>query len=196
MRTRFYLVRHAEAQTNLDPFFKGETNSLTEKGSQQARDVAQRLRALPIKRLFTSPARRAQATAAEIALVFGLGPTVHQDLDERAVRPTSEKTYEPIETLEAFTRRVASMRLELEKQTDRHIVIVSHAIFLRIFAASLLIGDEASEEQVSHVSKTLLLDHATVSKLTFDHEKRRWQIEYWNNAGEIREEDEAQKKPL
>ncbi len=78
------LVRHAEPdwesrrQAGADP-------GLTAFGRQQAADLAQRLRGLPLAVLYCSPLARARETAAAIAAVQELSTTVVQDLAEIGV---------------------------------------------------------------------------------------------------------------
>lgn len=38
MKTNIYFTRHAECQSNIDPFFTGDLNGLTEKGVNQANE--------------------------------------------------------------------------------------------------------------------------------------------------------------
>lgn len=66
--TTFYLVRHGEVPSNvLNKHIGQREEDLTEKGRQQARDLAELLRNEPLDAIYHSPLRRAEQTAREIA---------------------------------------------------------------------------------------------------------------------------------
>lgn len=64
MVTTLYLVRHAEAEGNINETFQGmiDTN-VTDKGEKQLACLAERFRDIPITALYSSPLRRTRATA-------------------------------------------------------------------------------------------------------------------------------------
>lgn len=85
MTTRFYLLRHAETATP-HVFHGGESDiHLSDRGHEQARQVAASLRALGPATLVSSPMLRARQTAAAIAACCGLSPVIEPDLHERRV---------------------------------------------------------------------------------------------------------------
>ena len=62
---RIYLVRHGETEWSLSGQHTGRTDlALTERGEQDARELAARLGAVGFDRVLTSPLRRAQRTCA------------------------------------------------------------------------------------------------------------------------------------
>ena len=64
-----YLVRHGESSANVGAtkYFEGAESPLTEKGTEQARYIAERCTKLPIDLLVASTVKRAQQTASAIS---------------------------------------------------------------------------------------------------------------------------------
>jgi broad specificity phosphatase PhoE len=79
MRTRLIFVRHAEAEGNAFRRFHGWTDSpITEKGHAQAKNVAERLKDVPIDVIYSSSMRRTIQTCEYIAKVKNL-PIIRTD---------------------------------------------------------------------------------------------------------------------
>jgi broad specificity phosphatase PhoE len=84
MTTRFVLVRHGEAQGNRELRYLGASDvPLTERGEQQAVQLARAVATFPLHAIYTSPLARARTTAAAIGLTTGLEPTAWDDLREQ-----------------------------------------------------------------------------------------------------------------
>ena len=77
MRTRLVLCRHAEPAAT-----DGRDPRLSERGLEQARLLAERLANVPIAAVYSSPARRAVATAQPIASRHALRPLALEALRE------------------------------------------------------------------------------------------------------------------
>lgn len=83
MSTRFILVRHGETPANLERRFAGSTDvELTETGRAQARALAQRLRAVRIDVMYSSPLTRCLQTAEPITELTGRKPVIAEDIHE------------------------------------------------------------------------------------------------------------------
>jgi ribonuclease H / adenosylcobalamin/alpha-ribazole phosphatase len=81
--TRFVLVRHGEASGNRELRYLGATDApLTERGREQARQLADALRAYPLAAIYSSPLTRARETANAIAAPPELETRVEDDLRE------------------------------------------------------------------------------------------------------------------
>lgn len=81
--TQLILVRHAEAQGNVDQIFHGWTDSeLTDKGIRQARKLAERLSKIDIDVIYSSDLKRAINTANFIADIKNLDVNIKRDLRE------------------------------------------------------------------------------------------------------------------
>ncbi len=81
--THLILVRHAEAEGNMNRRFHGVTNSdLTDNGHRQAEKLAQRLDAENIDAIYSSDLSRAYQTAKHIADIKGIVVNVIKGLRE------------------------------------------------------------------------------------------------------------------
>lgn len=79
MKTRLILVRHAEAEGNINRHFHGWTNSnITEKGHIQAEKLGQRFENIDVDVIYSSSLNRTLQTASYIAKVKNL-PIIRTD---------------------------------------------------------------------------------------------------------------------
>jgi broad specificity phosphatase PhoE len=71
---RLLFVRHGESEANVAHVFsnRGRKHPLTARGREQAAALAERLRARPVARVYTSPLLRAVETACSVAAALGL----------------------------------------------------------------------------------------------------------------------------
>ncbi len=76
-----YLMRHAEYTVETRPA-QPPDGALTRRGEVQAQSTAERLTRLNVGAIYSSPARRAQHTAAIVALALGLTPATDARLSE------------------------------------------------------------------------------------------------------------------
>lgn len=180
MRTRIYFVRHAEAQSNVDPLFKGEDN-LTMIGLQQAKAVAFRFKEIPIENIYVSKTLRAQLTAKEIGAVTGSDPIVKDFLYERKGSHSNDTQFIHSEIFDVLKERLRETKNFLEKCEEKHVVVVSHAIFLKSLAAYIMLAEALNEELMLKISNTLTIDNTAVSKFVFNKEKSKWHMEFWND---------------
>jgi broad specificity phosphatase PhoE len=69
-----YFVRHGESEANILRVIsnRGWVHPLTEKGHQQARDLAEKLRKAGIIKIYTSPLQRAVQTAEILSKILGV----------------------------------------------------------------------------------------------------------------------------
>ena len=92
------LIRHALPVRAESPDGSPVDPGLSEEGFQQARWLAQSLRAEPIEALYTSPMRRARETAQALSAELGLDARVDADLVEL---DHQSDVYVPLEELKA-----------------------------------------------------------------------------------------------
>lgn len=174
---RIYLVRHGETAWSLSGQHTGRTDiPLTEQGEQDARKLAERLRAVRFSRLFTSPLQRARRTyelagLKEIAEIEpdltewdygdyeGLRPE-----DIRSARPDwnvfrdgCPRGESPSQISERADRLIARLRA-----LEGNIAIFSHGHFGRVLAARW-IGLSVKQAQA------FLLNTASLSILGYEH---------------------------
>ena len=175
--SQLYLMRHGETAWSLSGQHTGRTDiPLTEQGEQDARKLAERLRAVKFSRVFTSPLQRARRTC-ELA---GLGDVaeVEPDLaewdygDYEGQRPVDIRKARPDWNVFRDGCPGGESPAQVSGRADRviarlrtlegDIAIFSHGHFGRVLAARW-IGLELRQAQ------HLLLSTASVSILGYEH---------------------------
>lgn len=92
-RMKLYFVRHGETEWNTQRRFQGRKNSpLTEKGEQQAKNIAEVLRNIPFTRLYSSSLGRARKTAQEIQKGRGIPLEIMDEFIEISMGELEGKT--------------------------------------------------------------------------------------------------------
>jgi broad specificity phosphatase PhoE len=190
MSTRLFLVRHGESIWNAEGRLQGQADApLSMRGVQQAGALARALSTRPLAAIYTSPLRRAQATATAIGHFQGLEPLVvdalremhlgcwqghitadlgQDDLDGIWARDQGITALAPPdgETLgDAATRVGPAIDNILASHRYGSVVVVAHSIIGRIMLCHLLDTslDLVSRLKLKQASITLLrLDEAGV----------------------------------
>jgi broad specificity phosphatase PhoE len=180
MKTKIFFVRHAEAQTNVDPFYKGEVNGLTEVGIAQAQSLANSFKNVNIIDIFTSDSVRTKLTAFEIEKTIDKKSIVLDFVKERKAIYLGDGKGEYKEDFEDFKQRIKKTKIFLENLPEGNFIFVGHAIFLKALIAHLFIGDKYDMELSDKISEVLIIDNASVSKCMFDKDKLCWKIESLN----------------
>jgi broad specificity phosphatase PhoE len=106
-----WLVRHGESTWNSERRFQGRRDApLSAHGRIQAAAVAERLRAVPVDGLYTSPLARARETAAACAAALGRPAVVVEDLCELGLGAWEGCTLESVRTTagDGYRRWVAA----------------------------------------------------------------------------------------
>ena len=175
--SHLYLMRHGETAWSLSGQHTGRTDiPLIEQGEQDARKLAERLRAVKFSRVFTSPLQRARQTC-ELA---GLGDLaeIEPDLVEwdygeyEGLRPVDIRKARPDwnvfrdgcpggEAPGQISARADRLITRL-RTLEGNIALFSHGHFGRVLAARW-IGLEIRQAQ------TLLLSTASISILGYEH---------------------------
>ena len=126
MPVRLVLVRHGLSSFNLDHRIQGrdDLSSLTEAGQEQARATGEALRDLGIAAAYTSPLRRARATALALlaAQGQGLAPSDDDDLMEIDLEPWSGVQRSELASIDPEGERLWRLSpelLELERSDGR-----------------------------------------------------------------------------
>ncbi len=191
-RARLILVRHGETAANREMRYIGSRDDeLTNRGKQQAQQLAAALQAFPITAVYSSPRRRAQATAAPIAVAHGLAVSTTEALRESAFgvwegmsRPevlahsrdyadqllaweADPKIAPPEgESIAAMHQRVNRYATELcEQHPGETIVLVSHVGPVKALIAATL-------GVASGVGRHMFLDPATISVADWAGDRR------------------------
>ena len=146
-------LRHGQSQYNLRGLCNDDDArrvELTERGLSQAKSAAERLRGVPVERVFVSPLLRARLTANVIAGALGLATEIDQRLaDIRSGfdgRPVADYlaaiAADPIDTrvaggesLRDHQQRVEGFLRWLEAQPFACVLVVAHEETLRVLDA-------------------------------------------------------------
>ncbi len=190
-----YLARHGETVWSREGRHTGRTDlPLTEQGERNAEHLGKRLAGLEFVKVLTSPLQRAKRTC-ELA-GFGAVAELDPDLVE-----WNYGDYEGIRTVEIRKKRPdwvlfrdgcpngespedvgarADRVVARVRATNGNVLIFSSAHFLRVFAARWL-----GLEPV--VGKYLMLETASLSALTYEHDWCDPAIRVWNDTGHMPE---------
>ena len=185
-----YLARHGETVWSVTGQHTGVTNlPLTDRGERNAVRLGERLRGLVFTKVFTSPLRRAARTC-ELA-GFGAVANVDRDLME-----WNYGDYEGLRTVEIRAKRPdwhlfrdgcpnGESPVQIGSRADRvvsrmraikgDVLLFSSGHFLRVFAARWLGLEPAA-------GKFLMLDTASLSALSYEHDLSQPAIRFWNDS--------------
>lgn len=162
-----YFVRHGESVANATGIRQGPETPLTELGKKQAICVAGRLSALPIERVVISTYTRAKETAAPI-IEAGRHTAVNYSelfierrnpslmVGTKMNDPALEHVWSKIaanhhlphwhhsdeENFADLVSRAKKALIFLEELNEKHILIVSHGMFMKVVFAHVLLGEK------------------------------------------------------
>src|SRR5690606_21132235 len=116
-----YLVRHGETQWNAERRIQGQSDSpLTDKGVQQAWQVAERARTLGITHVISSELGRTQQTARIIADACGCDVTLEPRLRELDMVVLEKRPIDTLtETEEGWRRTLVNGTEEIGRASGR-----------------------------------------------------------------------------
>jgi broad specificity phosphatase PhoE len=186
-----YLTRHGETVWSREGRHTGRTDlPLTEQGERNAERLRERLAGLVFAKVLTSPLQRAKRTC-ELA-GFGAVAQVDPDLvewnygDYEGIRTAEIRKKRPDWTLFRDGCPNGESPADVGARADRvvariraikgNVLIFSSGHFLRVFAARWL-GLEPL------IGKYLMLDTASLSALTYEHDLCDPAIRVWNDTG-------------
>lgn len=161
--TTIYLVRHGQTRSNVSGYHMGWSDEdLNSTGVAQVQSLASRLARLPITSVYTSPLQRAYSTAHMLAEPHVLVPDVLDDLIEIKLgdwqglhrseikqkwkelwnRWQTEPSGVTLPNGESFKlvaeRAVRGFERIIEGEHDKHVVVVTHEIVVKILACHIL----------------------------------------------------------
>ena len=194
MSRELILVRHGETLHNVAGIAQGWNDSdLSDRGAEQVRKLAERLRRNNPDALFSSPLGRALTTAKAIRDVLGLEITILEDLREMSyggwenrsfldIRRDEPETYEkwigdpdsPSPEGESHNQVRARMdRAFAAVAGHKRPVLVTHGTAIRIAATSLLNVPVMTSRQLAQDNAALNL---------FIWRTDRWVLKHWNDT--------------
>lgn len=181
-----YLIRHGQTNGNRDRIVQTPDTPLSELGQQQAQQLAQRFRHIPIANIICSDYVRTQQTAAPLCAIqpaeFSLQPLLRErnfgDLRGRAYDDIDadffDEGYAPPngETHQQFVERVNlawQSVLARYQNTQGSIVIMTHGLVLRELIKQHLVVDDGmspmSDFQNTCVTEVNATDKKSVLRL-------------------------------
>ena len=173
-------MRHAECESNVNPFFDGIIDGLTEKGINQSKTVASYFKDRNISNVFSSDILRAKLTAKEISDFFNKEVSILEFLKERSIVYKGPDDWSYKEDAGSFKKRLSQAKDFLQNLPEGDFVVVSHAIFLKALISYLLLEDFFTEELSNQISNRLIIDNVSISKFMFNKEKSKWKLDYIN----------------
>jgi broad specificity phosphatase PhoE len=188
-----YLARHGETAWSISGQHTGRTDlPLTQRGEENARKLGERLRGLTFAKVLTSPLQRALRTC-ELA-GFGAAAEIDRDLLE-----WDYGEYEGKRTAEIHAERPgwqlfrdgcpggetpAQVSARADRVVNRiraaggDVLVFSSGHILRVLAARWLGLEPAA-------GKFFLLSTASLSVLTYEHDKTEPVIRLWNDTNHL-----------
>lgn len=163
-------VRHGETALNASRTMQPADTPLSEKGIEQARHAADRMRGLKPVAIVSSDMPRALRTAQEIASATGLDPALTQLLHERNFgdlrgHPHDAFGYDPITMLEAppngesmaeFTERCRQAFehvVRVRSGLDGPLVVVTHGLVIHTILANWVdLGDFELPDRIANTA--------------------------------------------
>lgn len=105
--TTFYIVRHGQTTWNVEGLMQGHTDSpLTEKGEQQAKETAEKLKHINFDLIFSSDLLRAKRTAEIISLERQLAVETTDLLRERSFGIYEGQPYEAVHVYDELLEKL------------------------------------------------------------------------------------------
>jgi len=190
--TTVYLIRHAQTEGNVAKRFQGRTDlPVTPLGKQQIYHLTERMCAIPLTHIYSSPLGRAMETAASVASTHGLTPLPYEGLVEMDGGAMENMFFENLgsqypvefaqfigephlfmgigggESMRQVHDRMRDAVLELvRRHPGETIAMVSHGAAIRCFVCY------ASGLPLERMNELGWGGNTSVTHLTFDHTLR------------------------
>lgn len=187
-KTTVILVRHCEAQGNIDRIFQGHWNGkITENGKTQLEHLAKRMQQHPFHHLYSSPLSRTVSTARACNMYYGLPIHIINDVIEinggdwegkefasfpeifpNEAKLWVEKPWDFVapggESMQSVYDRMRDTVLMLvRRHQGERICVVSHGCAIRNFLCY------AKGWDLTHINEIQWCDNTAISIVEFDH---------------------------
>jgi len=209
-----YLVRHGQSIDNVSPVFQSTNSPLSDKGKQQAEQIASRVNHLAFEALISSPIKRAAQTAAVISEVTGKQIEFSELFAER-IKPKiiDGKSYYDSEAAEVWRRWEESLFIRGRKVADGEnfdeitkraemaltymlerkessILVVTHGFFLRTILAKVLLSDGLNGGALKSIMRSTSMENTALTVLKFSdefEEDPQWRLWTHNDHAHLAE---------
>ena len=204
-----YLVRHGESEGNAGQYRQGPTSPLTQKGREQARIIAERCKSLPIDACISSTMTRAKETSEIISKEINKS-FEYSDLFIERLRPTKQfgmtkddpKSIEidrllienfskpnfriaDEENFEDLNTRGQKALDMLVQHKSKHILLVTHGLFMRILAGRVIFGDDFNGVIGDDMMRALKTANTGLVVFKYDEETKEWILITWNDHAHL-----------
>lgn len=218
--TYIYFIRHGQSTANGAGVFQGANAELTTLGRRQAAFVAERCTTIPAEVILTSPMPRARDTARTIAMSTNL--PLEELLMLREYLPPAALINKQIVSKEgvAYLRemkahydtnpdwrfadeesyldlhtRACDVLDHLQVRNEKHIIVVSHAGFMRILFTAMLHEREPDPKVARRLARFLRPENTgiTICRYRPDETRRnKWRMLTWNDHAHLGEVDKEE----
>lgn len=170
-KTTLMLVRHCQATGNKDRTFQGRTDcDITEMGGEQLDLLAEKMRAVPLDAIYSSPLKRARLTAEAVGRFHDLPMKIEPRLAEIDAGKWEKMSWVDIERTfphefelwcerpdefvapsgesmrEVYDRALEAVRSIVEQNAGKAVAVVSHGCTIRAIASWAYGGIEKMSE--------------------------------------------------
>lgn len=206
-----YFIRHGESEGNAGPVFQSGSNSLSDRGREQASFMAERCSKLPIDSLVTSSMIRAHETASIIGeriekevisselfierrrpsaqigkpkkhpQSLAIDQEILNNFGIAGYRHSDEENFEDL-------RNRARQALEfLANRPEEHIAVVTHGFFMRIILAYVVFGDTLTGNECNMFARAFHTENTglTVIKYAGSEQALPWWVWTWNDHAHL-----------
>jgi broad specificity phosphatase PhoE len=207
-----YLARHGETDANVLGVVQGLDDPLTERGHRQAARLAGRAQNLEFDHLLSSDAQRALDTARHVAeaakkviesdaclrevrrpsSLIGVPWTDERYLAFRTEEHTNQTNpdwrYEDSENFSDVRDRARATLQLFESYETAPLFVVSHGLFMRAVAATVLLERSLTREAWWSMHRALPIHNTGITVLRRDLENAHWVLLSWNDHSHFADE--------
>ncbi len=209
---KIYLVRHGETENNAKSLIQDEHSILSERGREQAKSLAERLRHLEFSHLFTSDYARAVETTEFVAKAMAKTPTPTPLLRELRrpsqffnqpntspeyaayLKLTAENVTDPDwrfadeENFSDVLKRVEKFFASLDG-LEGNAVAVTHGRMIIMMTLYVIMGRKLAPEEWRVGMNNLIVSNTGITTLICDEETHNWRLYNYNDRAHFAEDD-------
>lgn len=204
-----YFIRHGETLFNREQRAQNREVPLSDLGKEQAKAVAKKITEFPIQSIISSPYLRTSETAAEISKTVNKAVISHElfrelkrptevegtsinDPKGKAIRALIKEHradpnwhYSDEENFYDIKKRAQEAVRYIEMQTNDHIVIVTHGVFLRMMIGTMMFGDKLDHILFEDIDRFVKTKNTgiTICRTNADNQ---WEMITWNEYCHLR----------
>lgn len=214
MYMNLYLIRHSRTDTiQNNNLIQSPDTPLGEYGLSQARRLATKFKPLKISHLYSSDYTRAFQTATQISQTTSVELVIHPDVHERDKHPAlngapvdgeinirfvqeSQENRDNFdwkfdgagESFHDLQKRVQKViDFLVTKHTKDSVAIVTHAYFIEMFLALVLLGPKTKESTLASFTHSLKIHNASLTSLKYDPQTKTWSLITLNDFSHLKD---------